>query len=52
MNPFPLHARMLTGLILCRSCAGSRVNDEFLSVTVLSYPKDTVLSQSSFTSDS
>lgn len=37
-EPLPLHAGMLTGLILCMSCAGSHSWCKFMRVAVLSYP--------------
>lgn len=48
MNPFPVCGRMLTALILCRSCAGNQTALMCLwyalSMVVLSWPKDSFTS--------
>lgn len=36
MNPYPFHAGVLTGLILCRSCRGTHIFCEFMSASALS----------------
>lgn len=43
-EPLPIHAGMLTGLILLGSCVGNYSFCEFVSPMALSYPEDIVLS--------
>lgn len=50
-KPLPFHARMLSGLILCLSCAVIHRCYEFMNLLVLSHLKGTVLLWSSLTSD-
>ena len=42
----PMHAKMSTGLILCRSCANNQGCCEFKSLIVLSCSEGIILSQS------
>lgn len=46
------HARILTGLILCRSYAGSHNCYVFMRAMVVSWPKDIIVFQSSWISNS